>query len=156
MRIPKQLRNFLMIAIFLVCSGWLHPMHTTIFVTIRPSGQDAEMMGLYLFCGAAFSWLPPLVFTIMNERGVHMSWGLASLNLFFLLGLVCLYGIGSYEQAMHSVRPETESLDDDKNPVSDDKVLDTPNPARAHAYQEIEQAKREEKDGGELELRPIS
>ena len=131
-------------------------MHTTIFVTIRPSGQDAEMMGLYLFCASAFSWLPPLAFTIINEQKIHMSWGLASLNVFFILGLVCLYGMGSYEHAMHSVRPETEPRDDDKNPVSDDKVLGTANPSRTHAYKEIEQAKREEKDGGELELRQIS
>lgn len=87
----------------------------------------------------------------MNERGIHMSWGLASLNLFFILGLVCLYAMGSYEQAMHSVRPETEPLEDDKNPVSDDKVFGTANPSRTHAYKEIE-----ERDGGELEMRPIS
>jgi UMF1 family MFS transporter len=152
----KQMLTYSSLRFLWSSSGWLHPMHTTIFVTIRPSGQDAEMMGLYLFCASAFSWLPPLAFTIINERGIHMSWGLASLNLFFILGLVCLFGMGSYEHAMHLVRSETELRDDDKNPVIDDKVLDTANPSRTYAYKEIEQAKREEKDGGELELRPIS
>jgi hypothetical protein len=42
-------------------------------------------------------------------------------------------------------------LEDDKNPVSDDKVFGTANPSRTHAYKEIE-----ERDGGELEMRPIS
>jgi MFS-type transporter involved in bile tolerance (Atg22 family) len=79
--------------------GWLHPMHSTLFITITPAGQETELMSLYLFCGQVLSWLPPLLFTILNEMGVSMSIGLASLNVFFAIGLACLHNMGSYNVA---------------------------------------------------------
>jgi hypothetical protein len=84
-------------------------------VTIRPSGQDAEMMGMYLFCGSAFTWLPPLVFTLINEHGVHITWGLASLNIFFFLGVVCLFAMGNYQQAIYSVHPPVDPTEENRS-----------------------------------------
>jgi MFS-type transporter involved in bile tolerance (Atg22 family) len=81
--------------------GWLHPMHSSIFINIMPKGkEESELMGMYLFCGQILSWLPPLVFTFLNEAGVDMALGLASLNVFFLAGLAFLVAMGSYDQAV--------------------------------------------------------
>lgn len=104
--------------------GWLHPMHSTIFITIIPSGQESELMGIYLFCGQVLSWLPPLLFTGLNEWGVEMSIGLASLNLFFAAGLYFLFRMGSYDNAIEMVRPQGESV---TSPVSEIE-LDSPLP----------------------------
>ena len=84
--------------------GWLHPMHSTIFITITPRGQESELMAIYLFCGQVLSWLPPLLFTILNEAGVHMSIGLASLNVFFAAGLSFLLLMGDYHVALEQAR----------------------------------------------------
>ena len=71
--------------------GWLLPMHSTAFMTIiPPRGQEAEHMGLYILSGQILSWLPPMVFTAMNEAGMDMAYGLASLDIFFALAILCL------------------------------------------------------------------
>lgn len=95
--------------------GWLHPMHSTLFITITPTGQETELMSMYLFCGQVLSWLPPLLFTILNEAGVSMSIGLASLNLFFLAGLVCLHLMGDYNVALEQARSRGELVPTDES-----------------------------------------
>jgi hypothetical protein len=82
--------------------GWLQPQHTTAYVPIIPRNQEAEMIGLYLFAGQILSWLPPTVFTIMNESHVPMSYGLGSLSMYFVVSLLCLYGVGDYNQVVRT------------------------------------------------------
>lgn len=96
--------------------GWLHPAHSTIFITITPTGQETELMSMYLFCGQVLSWLPPLLFTILNEAGVSMSIGLASLNVFFFIGFICLQCMGDYNVAREQARTRGELV-----PTSDDQ-----------------------------------
>lgn len=91
--------------------GWLHPMHSTIFITISPRGQESELMAIFLFCGQVFSWLPPLFFTILNEAGVRMSVGLASLNIFFMAGLMFLSLMGDYNVAREQARSMCAALE---------------------------------------------
>jgi UMF1 family MFS transporter len=88
--------------------GWLHPVHVTAYISIIPTGQEAELMGMFLLCGQILAWLPPLVFTILNELGVDMAYGLGSLNLFFAAGLACLFCVGDYDSAVSHVRQEIE------------------------------------------------
>jgi MFS-type transporter involved in bile tolerance (Atg22 family) len=101
--------------------GWLHPMHSTIFISISPRGQASELMALYLFCGQVFSWLPPLLFTILNEAGVRMSFGLASLNIFFVAGLIFLSLMGDYSASLErgaATVPANESITDHCSEIS--------------------------------------
>ena len=74
--------------------GWLHPQNTTMFIALTPSHSQTEYMGIYNFAQSIIGWLPPLVFTVMNERGVEMNLGLASLNIFFFLALMFLIMMG--------------------------------------------------------------
>mmetsp|Transcript_4091 Transcript_4091/g.7270 ORF Transcript_4091/g.7270 Transcript_4091/m.7270 type:complete len:153 (+) Transcript_4091:115-573(+) len=56
----------------------------------RP-GQNAELMGIYTFFRQVLSWLPPLVFTILNEEGVQQRYGMATLIVYFVLSfLACI------------------------------------------------------------------
>lgn len=106
-------------AIFGVCwglvLGWLHPMHSTLFITITPTAQETELMSLYLFCGQVLSWLPPLLFTNLNEAGVTMSVGLASLNIFFAFGLLCLHNMGNYNVAREQARSRGDLVPTDED-----------------------------------------
>ena len=83
--------------------GWMHPQHATIFITITPKGQNVELMGLFLFAVFVLNFLPPLIFTILNQAGVAMNWSLCSLNLFFVLGLMGLFCLGDYDMARERV-----------------------------------------------------
>lgn len=110
-----------------ISMGWLHPMHTVLFIGLIPKDNNnddehhhnlhqarTEFMGMYIFCQQVLSWLPPLIFTILNELGVSMGIGLASLDIFFLLGLICLQSIGTYDHLMLTMNvPETTTNEDD-------------------------------------------
>jgi UMF1 family MFS transporter len=88
-----------------ICQGWMHPQHTTIFVTLTPPSM--EWMGVFLFACQILGFLPPLVFTILNEAGLSMQWGMASLILYFVAGFVGLVQMGDYAQAMERVQPQS-------------------------------------------------
>lgn len=80
--------------------GWLLPAHTTAFMELMPPGSESELMGIYLFMGNLLAWLPPLLFTVLNEHGVPLSVGLSSLNIFFFIGFAFLFGLGDYRSKM--------------------------------------------------------
>jgi UMF1 family MFS transporter len=105
LHLRPESKNFALLYGFLwgICKGWLHPIHTTIFVTISPKGQEVEMMGLYFFACQILTFLPPLVFTVLNENGQSMSLGMASLTIYFALGLLGLNFIGNYQEAVNTV-----------------------------------------------------
>ena len=91
---------YLFAAVWGLCLGWLHPTNAALYCTIIPRGQESELMGLYLFSGLVFSWVPPFLFTFLNEIGASMRIGLASLNLFFAGGFFFLKMIGDYQNAV--------------------------------------------------------
>lgn len=67
---------------------------------IIPYGQDAELMGFYMFCGQIFAWAPSLVFTILNEAGVSPRVGLACLAVVFLGAFLSYLMMGDYAAAI--------------------------------------------------------
>ena len=100
---PGQKRRVFSIAVIWgLVLGWKEPTEKSLFCDLIPKGHEAEMMGLYIFASHIFTWLPPLIFTVMNESGVDMRIGLGSLAGYFVLGLVCLMLMGSYEHAVAS------------------------------------------------------
>jgi UMF1 family MFS transporter len=80
--------------------GWVYPSEKTLYVTIIPRGQEAELMGVYIFACQALSWLPPLVFTIMNEMGVSMRIALFALTFYFMISFCILFWVGDYSKAV--------------------------------------------------------
>ena len=74
-----------------MCLGWLQPQNTSSYVPVIPRNQEAEMMGLYLLACQIFSWLPPTIFTVMNELHLSMCYGLGMLSVYFLISLICLF-----------------------------------------------------------------
>mmetsp|Transcript_3295 Transcript_3295/g.5986 ORF Transcript_3295/g.5986 Transcript_3295/m.5986 type:complete len:404 (-) Transcript_3295:420-1631(-) len=62
-----------------------------VLLLVLPPGQNAELMGIYTFFRQVLSWLPPLVFTILNEEGVQQRYGMATLIVYFVLSfLACI------------------------------------------------------------------
>jgi len=88
------------------CLGWQQPTHTAAFVPLMTPGQETELMGMYILSGQILSWLPPTVFTILNELGVPMAYGLGSLCLYFAVSMVFLWILGDYDDAVLAVQQQ--------------------------------------------------
>jgi MFS-type transporter involved in bile tolerance (Atg22 family) len=89
--------------------GWTYPSQRVLLVSLIPKGQETEMMGLFTFVGQILGWLPPLIFTIMNEKEIDQRWGLGLVPMFCTLALLCTVPMGSYEDAIERVSKDSEA-----------------------------------------------
>ncbi|CAB9517833.1 Major facilitator superfamily [Seminavis robusta] len=81
-------------------TGWKYTGDRVLVSAILPEGQDAELMGMYSFCGYVFSWAPTLLFTVINEAGESQRLGLVSLDIFFGAALIAYCMMGDYSVAV--------------------------------------------------------
>lgn len=95
-----QARLFVLATIWGLLTGWKEPVDKTILCACVPYGIEAEMMGLYVFASQILSWVPPLVFTLMNENGISMKYGLSSFGGYLLLAFLCLLAMGNYKRVL--------------------------------------------------------
>ena len=65
-------------------------------------------MGAYLFFGQILAWLPPLVFTALNEAGISIRINMLSLLVFWFISVSCLQAMGSYESAVSVANKDAE------------------------------------------------
>ncbi|KAL3794640.1 hypothetical protein HJC23_010068 [Cyclotella cryptica] len=86
-----------------VAFGWMFPSQRTTVVALVPKGQETEIMGLVSFFGQILGWLPSFFFTIMNEKGVNMRWGVCMVSFFLLASCLCTLMCGSFEAATEKV-----------------------------------------------------
>eukprot|EP00551_Chaetoceros_affinis_P007698 CAMPEP_0203668440 /NCGR_PEP_ID=MMETSP0090-20130426/5065_1 /ASSEMBLY_ACC=CAM_ASM_001088 /TAXON_ID=426623 /ORGANISM="Chaetoceros affinis, Strain CCMP159" /LENGTH=498 /DNA_ID=CAMNT_0050532881 /DNA_START=97 /DNA_END=1593 /DNA_ORIENTATION=- len=99
--IPKlQILVYLAGALWGLMLGWFYPTELQLFATLMPKGQEAELAGFYLYCTQVLGWLPPLIFTIMNENDVELYWGGVHLNLYFFIALIFFFFFPSWEQCI--------------------------------------------------------
>ena len=106
-------------------TGWKYTAERCIVCQIIPEGQDAELMGYYLFAGQILIWLPSLIFTIINEQGVNMRIGIASVGGFFLVALFAYFLMGTYAEAIRIANENGEAHDtescENSSPTSGEK-----------------------------------
>jgi hypothetical protein len=84
-----------------------------------PKGQETELAGFYLYCTQVLAWLPPLVFTLMNENGIPLSWGGVHLNIYLFLALICYHLLPSWDQCVKIASDENKIL----NSASNDEMI---------------------------------
>ena len=96
----QQIRAYGVGFIWGVGIGWKWSSDRLMSSTLIPPGQDAELMGLYLFAGQCLTWLPPLVYTGLNEAGISQRINIAILNVFFSLSLIAYLRMGKYEDVL--------------------------------------------------------
>lgn len=92
-----------------VAFGWMFPSQRTLAVALIPKGQETEIMGLISFFGQIVGWLPVFVFTAMNNSGVSMRWGVASISFFLLTSFICTLFCGSFDEAVEQVAHTSEA-----------------------------------------------
>jgi MFS transporter, UMF1 family len=96
----QQLETYILAIGWGLPIGWKWTVDRLMASTFIPTGQDAELMGTFLFAGQVLSWLPPLIFTVLNESGVSQSIGIGTLAIWFSLGIGSLLAIGNYRDAI--------------------------------------------------------
>jgi len=74
-----------------IAIGWFYPSTAAFFSSSIPKQHQSEFTGFYMYFTVILSWLPPIIFTILNELGFHMKFGLMSMALFPLIaaGVLC-------------------------------------------------------------------
>jgi MFS transporter, UMF1 family len=108
-------RLFALATIWGLLTGWKEPVDKTILCACVPSGIEAEMMGLYVFASQILSWVPPLVFTLMNENGIEMKYGLSTFGGYLFLAFLCLLAIGNYKRVISGTKSHEQ---DEMNAVT--------------------------------------
>ncbi|KAG7353650.1 vacuole effluxer Atg22 like protein [Nitzschia inconspicua] len=90
--------------------GWVYPTEKTLYVTIIPRGQEAELMGTYICACQFLSWLPPMIFSVMNEMGFSMRIGIFSLTVYFTVSFFILFFVGDYDEAVAHAKQIDDGL----------------------------------------------
>ncbi len=111
----QHLETFILAFMWGIGTGWKWTCDRLVASCIIPEGQDAELMGFYLFSGQSLSWIPPLVFTAINESGVSQRVGVATLDIFFVLAMVCYLRMGGYAKARTEVSRGTTAFERSKD-----------------------------------------
>ena len=88
--------------------GWNRTCNEFMSSTLIPKGQDSEMMGIFLLTRSFLAWIPPLMFTLLNEAGVEQHYILIALSIFFVFALGSCLMIGNFAEAVASTEPVKE------------------------------------------------
>lgn len=94
---------------------------------VIPENQDTELMGFFMFCGQVLTWVPSVVFTVLNEADVSQRIGLASLNVMLICSLIAYLKMGSYSDAIavaNRLQLETLQSPDKPTTIRDDEKTD--------------------------------
>jgi len=67
---------------------------------LTPRDQEAEIMGIYIFVIRMILWLPPLLFTGLNENRVGLNKAIAVIQRNALLAAFLLSKMGAYDEVM--------------------------------------------------------
>lgn len=128
----QQIVTYVLALVWGLGTGWKWTADKSLVSSTVPDGQDTELMGLYLFSGQVITWLPPLVFTALNEAGVSQRVGIGTLSVYFGVGIVALLGMGSYRDAVE--RAGRVRLADDATADQATARLDAPKEPKIDAH----------------------
>lgn len=113
--------------------GWFYPLENVIFTMSVPEGQEAELSGFFTYCRAILTWLPPLVFTAMNESGIEMKYGLLSLVGFLLIGCFLLQLMAPWEDVLEAAKVnKMAKVAPDESPSGEDGPIEEGGPSETN------------------------
>uniref|UniRef100_A0A6U3QQQ3 Major facilitator superfamily (MFS) profile domain-containing protein n=2 Tax=Ditylum brightwellii TaxID=49249 RepID=A0A6U3QQQ3_9STRA len=95
---------YLIASIFGIFAGFYYPLSRIIYAMIVPRGQEAELSGFFRYCTQVLSWLPPLTFTVINEKGYDFAFGAISVNGFMFIGLVIFMFMKPWNQCLEDAK----------------------------------------------------
>ncbi len=87
-----------------IALGWFYPTESLIFSMTMPKGQEAELAGFFLYCTQIIGWLPPLIFTIMNESDCSLNLAGMHLNIYLSIAFVGYCLMAPWEQCLEAAQ----------------------------------------------------
>ena len=101
--------------------GWYYPLEKLIYAVIIPQGQESELAGFFLYCTQILTFLPPLIFTVMNESGVSLHWAGIHLNIYLFVGFIFFQLMLPWDECIaaakvNEMRPVEKDDNDEKEP----------------------------------------
>ena len=89
--------------------------------SIIVKGQEAELAGFFLYCTQILGWLPPLIFTYMNEQGIALKYGGMHLNIYLFIALVCYHCMLPWDQCLEAVQWNKMLNETDVPPINNER-----------------------------------
>lgn len=80
--------------------GWFYSTENLFFALCLPKGQEAELVGFFVFCSQVLVWIPPILFSVSVENNLQQKYGLIIANTFFLVATVVLMFTGSWDEIL--------------------------------------------------------
>lgn len=96
----SKILTYIWSALWGIGLGWFYPTENLIFSMCLPKGQEAGLTGFYVYCTQVLVWLPPLIFTTINEAGVHMKYALMSLVIFLAIAVIFIQAMDSWDTVL--------------------------------------------------------
>lgn len=119
----QQLQAYIFALCWGMGTGWKWTNERMLAAVLIPAGQDAELMGTYLFASQCLTWVPPLVFTLLNELGVNQRVGIGTFSVYYGIGVVALFRVGDYRGAVEAARG-VNSADEDATATRKDELVE--------------------------------
>ena len=69
-----------------IAFGWYYPISNGLFVSLVPPERVTELWGFNMFAAVVLSWVPPLIFTSLNESTGNLRLGLLGMIVFLVIG----------------------------------------------------------------------
>ena len=67
---------------------------------MTPTGQESELMGIFLFTTQLLVFMFPMLFTIFNEAGIEMNWALQTLNFGYVIAFIFFSFVRDFDGAV--------------------------------------------------------
>ncbi len=102
--------------------GWFYPTESLIFSMTMPKGQEAELAGFFLYCTQIIGWVPPLVFTLMNENDLSLNLAGMHLNVYLFIAFICYCCMAQWDACVAAAE-ENKMLSDQEKTTELPEVL---------------------------------
>jgi len=101
--------------------GWYFSTQHLFFSMCMPKGQETEIAGFFIYSSRIISWLPPLIYTLINESGLDQKWGLMAINIFVFISIVFLMFLSPWDAVLAEVQKDTTTIDDENEKGTKDQ-----------------------------------
>mmetsp|Transcript_44967 Transcript_44967/g.109217 ORF Transcript_44967/g.109217 Transcript_44967/m.109217 type:complete len:673 (-) Transcript_44967:2423-4441(-) len=89
----------------------IRTVHTVFFSMCLPKGQEAELSGFFVYCTQILGWLPPLLFSIMNENGIDQKYGVIITTFGFVVSIALLSCTASWDEIVEEANRNAHEED---------------------------------------------
>lgn len=91
---PDQMNwTYLISFLYGIGFGWYYPSSNGLFVSLVPKDRVTELWGFNMFATVILSWVPPLIFTTLNETTGNLRLGMIGILAFLVAGLCIAFFI---------------------------------------------------------------